>query len=893
MLLPQILRGSDAESLKHSQFSDNDGWAFKPIRRPSFFKVGEQPTTDFSNPIDVLVANRLKEENITPNPRADQRVLLRRLYLVMTGLAPNAEEIEKFLNSNRPDQWEREVDRVLASPHYGERWGRHWLDLVRFAQSHGYERDGEKPNAWRFRDYVIHSLNKDKPYDQFIKEHLAGDEMATQLFSRQDSPENPEWKEALVGTAFTRLGVWDDEPDDKKMAVFDELDDMVSTTGSVMLGLTIGCARCHDHKTDPISQKDYYQLTSFFRGIQPYTNPAAGGEILKSSAQTPLASPTRLLQWSMEKDEKLGRIQKAIATATSEKEKHRLQQELSELQKLSPPFEFTLAAKESGNHPPSTHILKRGNAHQESDEVFPRLPQVFGGEAPEMSRLHESSGRRTALANWIASNKNPLTARVIVNRLWHYHFGRGIVTTTTDFGKTGSPPSHPELLDFLAHELIEGSWSLKRIHKMILMSETWRRSSSTANQQGDRIDPGNTLLWRQNMRRLEAEVIRDNVLAVSQDLNLEAGGRGFFPYLSGEVLEGASRPGTDWEVSTDAQQARRSVYAYVRRTSQVPFFEIFDYSNQFSPLGERPVTTVAPQALLLLNDHFMSERARSIAVRILNSQSNTSNLIHKAFVQILARPPKPSELQHITALLDSAEEDLLNHSTRVTFRTDTPATLNVSFFNQLLPTHFASASRKGWNSFRGSWPDAYEGNKIMDRQNGPFLLWDKPSSSFGHGKIEFRLTAHTALESASLLLQWSVQGEKHLGYEIKLVPRDQSLLVIRWDDKPSLLASSKLPLIQFNQAIPVRIQLNQGDFKIFWNDPTAPLLELKDSNPLKSKGSFGVRTWGAPLSLDQLSLTTGDLTFTTPSLTTNENLQKKLEMLCLALLNLNELVYLD
>jgi hypothetical protein len=538
--------------------ADRQYWAFRPVRSPPV------PIVDgVRNPIDAFVRHKLAEKGLTAAPTAGRRELIRRVYFDLIGLPPLPEEVDAFIGDASGVAYEKVVDRLLASPQYGERWGRHWLDVVRFAQSNGYERDLEKPNAWRYRDYVIAAFNEDKPYDRFILEQLAGDELDRVT------------DESLTATAFYRLGVWDDEPDDARQAEFDELDDMLATTGNAFLGLTVGCARCHDHKFDPIAQEDYYSMLGFLRNVRPYVLPEK-----EKGPKTILA------------DLKSGGQ--------------------------------TLCVREFGARPKTTQVLVRGNAALPGKAVEPRFLRVLcssdGAADPPAARAPngQSTGLRRRLAEWITGPQNPLTARVIVNRLWQHHFGRGIVATPNDFGKTGSPPSHPELLDWLAADLMRGGWRLKRLHRLIVTSETYQQSSRIDNAQAVETDPDNTLLWRQNLRRLEAEAVRDTMLAVSGRLNLKMGGRGIFPTLPKEVLDTQSRPGAGWENNmTKDEQARRSVYIFVKRTLGVPLLDVLDFASPDSSQARRSVTTIAPQALILLNSEFVQEQATAFADRLI------------------------------------------------------------------------------------------------------------------------------------------------------------------------------------------------------------------------------------------------------------------------------------
>jgi mono/diheme cytochrome c family protein len=595
--------------------ADREWWSFQPVSRSPLPTI-QNPTSKIQNSIDHFILNRLAEKGLSASPAADRRTLIRRLSFDLTGLPPTLEEVAAFENDSRPDAYERLVDRLLASPQYGERWARHWLDVVRFAQTNGYERDGEKPLAWRYRDYAIRAFNLDKPYDQFLIEQLAGDELESVT------------DDSLSATGYYRLGVWDDEPDDGKQAKADEFDDIVSTTASAMLGLTLGCARCHDHKFDPLGQEDYYSFTAFFQNIHLYGKVAdvvGGGQPVDKEG-----------------------IFRKLPSGEGE----------------------TLCVRERDTAPPKSFVFTRGNAHTPGKEVQPRFIEVACRTSalaiPQLERSEASTpstrGRRLTLATWIASRDNPLTARVAVNRLWQHHFGRGLVATSSDFGHTGTKPSHPELLDYLASEFTDSGWQVKRMQRAIVCSSTYRQSSqisdlklqiadsNATNLQSaivnpQSVDPDNTLLWRQNLRRLEAEAIRDAVLFASGELNLQMGGRGVFPTLPPEVLAKQSRPGSGWDKSPADQQARRSVYIYVKRTLGVPLLESFDSASTDTPTALRNITTVAPQALIMLNSDFLNQQAAALARRTKGlACCDPSSQVEGIYEFALGREPSQREI---------------------------------------------------------------------------------------------------------------------------------------------------------------------------------------------------------------------------------------------------------
>jgi len=549
---------------------DAAGWPFHSIVRP---RVPDVKASGWvRDPIDAFLLAKLEAEGLVPAPEADRRTLIRRLSYDLTGLPPSPEEVEAFAADESSDAYERLVDRLLASPHYGEAWGRHWLDLVGYGETNGYERDSAKPFVWRYRDYVIAAFNQDKPYDQFIHEQLAGDEIA------------PDSVEAQIATGYYRLGLWDDEPADRPQARYDMLDGIVSTTGQVFLGMTIGCARCHDHKRDPIPQTDYYRLLAFF---------------IDMGDQTGL----EVHQIGGEKGPKV------------------------------------LSVREKGRAEP--HVLLRGNPYLVGPKVEPGVPLAINVDGTAFTG---EPGKRRALADWLTDPRNPMTARVFANRLWQYHFGRGIVPTPNDFGALGEPATHPELLDWLASELMDGGWKVKRMHRMILLSSAYRMSSK-ASAEGLTRDPANQWFWRFPMRRLTAEEVRDSILAASGALNLKAGGPGVRPPIPAEVLAGQSVPGKGWDVSPPVEAARRSVYVHVKRSLLLPILATHDAADTDASCPVRYTTTVPTQALGLLNGSFSNEQAALFAKR-LETECGAGDLaekVRRALVLTTNREPLPDE----------------------------------------------------------------------------------------------------------------------------------------------------------------------------------------------------------------------------------------------------------
>lgn len=631
---------------------DRRYWAFQPVTTPEVPKIRGR---DGAHPVDAFVTARLRERGLVMNKAATPREQVRRAYFDLVGLPPSPEEVSAFERNPGDAAWESLVDRLLASPDYGERWGRHWLDLVRYAESNGYERDGEKPNAWRYRDYVIEAFNADKPYDRFIREQLAGDELVENDMAQAPGA-TASMREAIIATGFYRLHVWDDEPDSTVQAEYDDLDDIMVTTGTAFLGLTIGCARCHDHKFDPISQKDYYAMLGFIRSIDGYGQQHTGGGGRGTGKITrPLATATEWKRWEEDRRAKVAEAETCLAKAEDAPEKQRLEAELKQRRETSAPFDQALAIAENGAKPRPTFLLARGDAFSPRDEVAPAFPKVLGTPPPAMpvrEASAASTGRRRVLADWIASPDNPLTARVMVNRIWQHHFGTGLVPTPDDFGLTGLKPTNRPLLDYLAARFVAEGWSVKRIHKLIMTSRAYRMSSSAGNKRALAIDEDNTLLWRQNLRRVEAEVVRDSMLAASGTLNSKRGGPSVYPALSGEVHGTQDSAGKGWRDSAPDEQNRRSIYLVVKRALKVPLLECLDFANSTSPAGMRPTTTIAPQALMLLNDSFVQNQAAAMADRVVREAGgDTEKRIERAFLLALQRSPTKAEMKAGRALL--------------------------------------------------------------------------------------------------------------------------------------------------------------------------------------------------------------------------------------------------
>lgn len=675
--------------------SQQGHWAWKRPVRPRIPNVRGRHWV--ANPIDAFVLARLEAAGLSPTPTAAREQLIRRLAFDLTGLPPTPAEIDTFLADRQPGAWERVVDQYLASPAFGERWGRHWLDLARYADSNGYEFDEVRPDAWRYRDYVVRSLNADKPYNRFVEEQLAGDELA---------PSDPD---ALIATGFNLLGPDMTDAADQAARRQNTLNDMTDTAGLVFLGLTLGCARCHDHKYEPLPQKDYYRFQAFFAGSRFRNDlPAATPEEQERFRREQAAYEAALKAARVRIDEVVGparvelrlrkiatlsedlqtafntpeekrtteqsilveRNAKAVEPSAAEVREllspearphyDRIIQELAAVEAKKPaPLPKAIGLRVDGTEAPRTFLLERGELSHRGDEVTPGFPIILSAAArPSGASIPTSAGRRTALARWIASPDNPLTSRVLVNRVWQHLVGRGIVPSPSDFGVRGESPTHPELLDWLATVFVSGEvrgekgeeksptlssrpWSIKRLIRLIVTSNTYKQSS-LARAETLRKDPENELFSRMNRKRLEGEAIRDTVLAISGRLNPKAGGPGVFPPIPAEALPPKANV---WPVSKDpADHTRRSLYTFVRRNLQYPALEVFDAPDSNASCARREVTTAAPQALSLLNAPEMSDNARAMAERIQREAVTDPERLKLAYRLALGRLPSAAEL---------------------------------------------------------------------------------------------------------------------------------------------------------------------------------------------------------------------------------------------------------
>jgi len=602
-------------------------WSYQPLRQPPVPKVknGKWART----PVDGFILSSLERKGLAPTAPVDRRKLLRRVTFDLVGLPPTPEEVEQFVNDPDPRAYEKVVDRLLASPHYGERWGRHWLDLARYADSDGQESDQDRPTAYHYRDFVIRALNEDLPYRTFVQWQLAGDEI---------EPENPV---AISATGFLTAGthaVLDSVPmeEEKIRERYNELDNIVSTTGTAFLGLTIGCARCHDHKYDPIPTKDYYRLLAAFNSGDRAEVPLV-----------PQAEVTARRQAEQEWKGRLDAAKKAGDTAA-----------IKALEAVKPPSVPTaLAHRDFSAKPRESWLLDRGDFHFHKEPVElgflsvlcrDRSPASYWSDARTKGSRSDTTYQRRAVAEWMTDTEHgagALLARVIVNRLWQGHFGEGLVRTVNDFGKRSEPPTHPALLEWLASDLVRGGWRLKPLHRTLVLSAAYRQGTAL-NPRAHKVDPENRLQWHRTLRRMESESYRDSMLAVAGTLNPAMYGAGFKPPIQPDAIQ-ARNVKTPYpkDAKDTPETRRRSVYLFHKRVTPYPLIQAFDGPDASAPCGRRNVTTVAPQALAVLNEPFIRLRALELARRLqTEAGADPSAQVQRAYRLALGRGPSASEL---------------------------------------------------------------------------------------------------------------------------------------------------------------------------------------------------------------------------------------------------------
>jgi hypothetical protein len=665
-------------------------WSFRTPKRPAVPRVRGEAVR---NPVDAFLLARLEPAGLSFSAPADRATLLRRLSFDLVGLPPTPEEVRAFVADTRADAYPRAVERLLSSPAHGERWAQHWLDVARYAETNGYEADGERGQMWRYRDWVARALNGDMPYDRFVTEQLAGDLLAKGA------------GEPLVAAGFNRCGpVHQVGGNIDPLEIRHEiLNEMTGAVGSAFLGLTVGCARCHDHKFDPITQQDYFRLEAFFSRAQPKeVDLATVAEralhakdiALHQAKLLPLRNAIAAIDAPYRK--KLGAAKRArlepmyvqalavdakkrtpeqqklaadantlvkvswdeVLGALSEDDRAKraaLRAKLHDLQARAPRPAAKAWTVQEGEGKLSASVLRRGNIHRPGKKVEPGVPEWLGLPAGPEPR------NRLGLARWLTRPDHPLTARVIVNRLWQHHFGYGLVRSPNDFGLKGERPTHPELLDWLAVELVENGWSLKHIHRLIVTSAAYQQKSAMDSEAGRKADPDNRLLWRMNRRRLEAETLRDGILAVTGRLTPWQGGPVVRVPLEPEVYDlifTEDEPDGLWMTTPDEREhTRRSLYLFNKRNVRLPMLEAFDQPDTLTSCPVRPVSTFAPQALILLNGPFAQSQSRAFAVRLWREAgADAAKQVERAYWLALGRAPSATESAQAVAFVDAQAE---------------------------------------------------------------------------------------------------------------------------------------------------------------------------------------------------------------------------------------------
>ncbi len=698
-------------------------WSFKNVVCPPVPKPARAELV--VNPIDAFVQAKLEEKGLKPAPRADKLTLVRRAYFDLLGLPPTPAQVDQFLRDDSPSAWANLIDTLLASPRYGERWGRHWLDVVRYADSAGFEADMYYPNAWRYRDYVIKSFNDDKPYDRFVQEQIAGDELWPDTLDLNGlygvPPQELEHLEARVGTGLYTFGpqVREDNLDSRKLQ-YEWLTDTVDTTGSAFMGLTFKCARCHNHKFDPISEKDYYRLQAVFAGSEQattsvitnlsatkhdedeydilaveearnallnfedkiidramkvkekdYPPEAVAAFNLVAVFRTPQQSAMAAPLDDFKKKLKVKDLMTPDERVTRRKLVENISKAVMEVPRDTG-FDGMVSYENFFDVPqaavlkdlpvelvPTTPMYSRGDVKTPLEMVTPGLPVALVS-AHDPSDLTMSPGGprfRKSLALWLTKPDHPLTARVMVNRIWEWHFGRGIVATENDFGHQGLPPTHPELLDWLATQFVQNGWSVKSLTRMIMLSNTYQMASSFTDPKNSQIDPENSYLWRMNRTRLEGEAIWDSIHVAAGDINFKMGGRPVMPALTKPELNGI-RYLEEWVPPADPTEAnRRGVYVMTYRDFPYPLFDRYDMPGNAESCPRRDITTVAPQVLWTLNSHVSFDEAQVFATRLVREVGDDpAKWVDTAWRIALARNPSPQEKSEALEMMAKLEQ---------------------------------------------------------------------------------------------------------------------------------------------------------------------------------------------------------------------------------------------
>lgn len=611
-------------------------WSLRPVANSDIPVVEDKAWA--KTPIDAFILQRLEQEGIRPAPQADRRTLIRRATFDLHGLPPTPEEVDAFLADESDDAYTRLLNRLLASPRYGERWGRHWLDLASYADSHGFELDYPRPNAWHYRDYVIRAFNEDTPYDEFLTQQIGGDVLA---------PDDPD---AALATGFLAAGPWDysgfitaiQGTAASRLTRSLDIDNMMTTVMTTTVGLTVGCARCHDHKFDPIPQRDYYSLQAVFAGVR------RGDRITRGKATPDEALRMQQLRLDIHKKRigiaEIDALAPETVAAETPAARQKLVDEIAALEAELAKFpEVELAYAAIPETPPVMHVLHRGDTESPGDEVAPAALSAVKELPAALADSNSSDGeRRLALARWLTDPANPLTSRVMVNRLWHYHFGRGLVGTPGDFGFNGERPTHPELLDWLASEFQRRDWSIKGMHRLIMLSSTYQQAAEH-NSKAAALDADNRLLWRMNRRRLAAEEVHDALLAVSGSLDLAMAGPADKPFR----YQFRKSPLYDYFADFELpERRRRSVYSFIARSTPNPFMDVLDFPVPSACTPSRMATSTALQSLSLLNDPFVIQQAEKFAARLADAHPDAARSQAIAGYRLaFGREPSEQELR--------------------------------------------------------------------------------------------------------------------------------------------------------------------------------------------------------------------------------------------------------
>ncbi len=597
-------------------------WAFQSVRKPPTPTVKNQSWV--RSPIDAFILAKLDEKGLSPAPAADARTLIRRVYFDLIGLPPTPDEVEAFVKefaSAKPQTaLAKVVDRLLASPRYGERWGRHWLDLVRYADSNGMDENLVFGNAWRYRDYVVKAFNDDLPYDQFIREQIAGDLLPTAAGRSMD--------ERLIATGFLSIGPKMLAEDDPVKMEMDIIDEQVDTLGRAFLGMTLGCCRCHDHKYDPISISDYYALAGIFKSTKTMDN----FRVVARWQERPLVA-------TVDDPKRKAPEPKAKKPGKDDKK--------------APTGPVAMAVSEGKATDLRVHL--RGNHLTLGKESPRRFPRVF--TTLKQTPIDTAQSGRLQLAHWITQPEHPLTSRVMANRLWHWHFGTGLVRSVANFGLLGDKASHPELLDWLAGKFVESGWSMKAMHREIVLSSTYQMSS-TYNEAAFQIDPDNRLHWRHSRRRLEAEALRDSLYALSGNLDTTVGGT-LFEATNRKYVPGYPNGNYDkYDIP------RRSIYLPVIRSALYDVLQAFDFADPSFSSGERATTTVAPQALFLMNGKIVHAQTRAWTTKLLADKTlDDAGRVRQMFLQAFSRPPSDADIARSLDFVQRIESELARAKT--------------------------------------------------------------------------------------------------------------------------------------------------------------------------------------------------------------------------------------